>query len=66
MFDRAACSTMMLSTVPVVDVEALTQLRCLLDGALGKKEPDVVEGEHQLDVTQGGADGQIVPSGVVG
>jgi len=63
MFDRAACSAMVLSTVPAVDLKALTQLRRLLDCALGKEEPGVIEGGHRLDVTQGGADGETLQAG---
>jgi hypothetical protein len=36
MLDRAVCSTMKLSPTPIVDIEALTELRRLLDWALGK------------------------------
>jgi hypothetical protein len=60
MFDRATCSTMTLSVIPMVDMETLIQLGRLLDCALSKKGPDVVEGGHRLEVevTQGGAYGQ--------
>ena len=51
---------MTLSVIPMVDMETLIQLGRLLDCALSKKGPDVVEGGHRLEVevTQGGAYGQ--------
>src|SRR6516164_9132727 len=63
MFDPVTCSTMTLSVNPMVDMEALIQLRRLLDCALGRKEFGVVEGGHRLEVTQGGANGQKLPAG---
>jgi hypothetical protein len=41
MLDHAVCSTMKLSPTPFVDIEALAELRRLLDWALGKEEPPV-------------------------
>jgi len=52
MFDPVTCSTMTLSVIPMVDMEALIQLRRLLDCALGRKEFGMVEGGHRLEVTQ--------------
>ena len=63
MFDRVTCSTMTLSVSPMVDLEVLIQLRRLLDYALGKTEPGVVEGGHRLEVTQGGANSQKLQTG---
>ncbi len=60
MFDRPRCSTMTLQAIPVVDMEALIQLRRLLDYAPCKQVPSVVEGGHRLEVTQGGAHGQTL------
>jgi hypothetical protein len=54
---------MTLSVIPMVDREALIQLRRVLDYVLGKKEFGVVEGGHRLEVTQGGANGQKRESG---
>jgi hypothetical protein len=59
MLDRAVCSTMKLSPTPFVDTEALAELRSLLDWALGKEEPGVVEGGYRLDVGQGGTYAEI-------
>ena len=54
---------MTLCAIPTVDMEALIQLRQLLDYALGKKEPGVVEGGHRLEETQGGANDQKLQVG---
>ena len=59
MLDRAVCSTMQLSPTPFVDTEALTELRRLLDWALGKENPRVVEGGYRLDVGQGGTYAEV-------
>ena len=59
MLDRAVCSTMKLNATPFVDIEALTALRHLLDWALGKEEPRVVEGGYRLDVGQGGTYAEV-------
>ncbi len=53
---------MTLSAIPVVDMEALIQLRRLLDYTLGKQGPSVVEGGHRLEVIQGDAHGQTLPT----
>jgi hypothetical protein len=53
---------MTLSVIPMVDMEALIQLRRVLDYALGKKEFGMVERGHRLEVTQGGANGQKLES----
>jgi hypothetical protein len=67
MLDPIGCSNMKLSPVPIVDTEALTQLRHLLDCTLGKEEPSVVEGGHRLDAGQGGAYAQVVtPTRAIG
>jgi hypothetical protein len=67
MLDRTACANMKLSPVPVVDTEALTELRHLLDCTLGKEEPGVVEGGHRLDAGQGGAYAQgVTPTRAIG
>jgi hypothetical protein len=63
MFDRATCSTMMLSVIPMVEMEALIQLRRLLDYALGKQGPVVLKGGHRLEVTQGDAYSQTLRAG---
>ena len=63
MFDPATCATMTFGVIPMVDMEALIQLRRLLDCALGRKEFGVVEGGHRLEVTQGGANGQKLQAG---
>jgi hypothetical protein len=46
MFDRATCSTMTLGVIPMVNIEALIQLRRHLDYVLGKKGHGVEEGEE--------------------
>jgi hypothetical protein len=59
MLDRAVCSTMQLSPTPFVDAEAWAELRRLLDWALGKENPRVVEGGYQLDEGQGGTYAEV-------
>jgi hypothetical protein len=60
MLDRALCSTMTLGQDPFVDIEALTELRDVLNRTLRNRRPDVLESGHRLD-TQGGADAQAIP-----
>ena len=50
---------MKLNATPFVDIESLTALRHLLDGALGKEEPRMVEGGYLLDVGQGGTYAEV-------
>ena len=50
---------MQLSPTPFVDTEALAELRRLLDWALGKENPRVVEGGYRLDVGQGGTYAEV-------
>ena len=58
MLDRALCSTMTLRPHPFVDVEALIELRDILDRILHSRRPDVIEDGHRLDSPKGGADAQ--------
>ncbi len=66
MLDHARCSSMTLGQEPFVEIEALTELRDVLDRAL-RNGGNVLKNGHQLDTSQGGVDAQAIPqSGTTG
>ena len=59
MFEPAACDRLRLADVPIVDCQALIELKAVLQGAL---RADVLQAQHQSLIAAGGADATVQPS----